>query len=447
MPSSMWGIQGLNLWNILLMFVVLGWISARKREGLRWDMPRHINILLLVYLIVILIGFYRMLTDRSALIDYAILTGKHSPTTAGLLSEHLINCIKWVIPGLLLFDGCRSESRLKLGLIVLLGVYFLLAVQVIKWMPISAVMEGESLDSRSAKILVNEIGYHRVNLSAMLAGASWAIFSTRQMGKNSWQVFLIAGASLIVLFGQSLTGGQAGYATWAGVGLVLCLMRWRRYLLFAPVVVILVLTFVPGAWERMSKGISAETADSNPLIERSMQLQADALRDRGVDLYTVTSGRTVAWPYVIDKIMERPIVGYGREAMKRTGIASFLWQEFQESFPHPHNAYLELLLDNGLLGGFPVLLFYLLVIKCSISLFRDSRNSIFIATGGVALSLVLALMFASIGSQTFYPREGAVGMWCAIGLMLRVHVQRLDLRTASNPDSMTTSEDELWRRI
>ena len=46
------------------------------------------------------------------------------------------------------------------------------------------------------------------------------------------------------------------------------------------------------------------------------------------------------------------------------------------------------------------------------------------AAGGVCLALVLALLIAAIGSQTFYPREGSVGMWAAIGLMLRMSVQR-----------------------
>jgi hypothetical protein len=49
---------------------------------------------------------------------------------------------------------------------------------------------------------------------------------------------------------------------------------------------------------------------------------------------------------------------------------------------------------------------------------------VFVAAGGATLALVLALLVASIGSQTFYPREGAVGMWCVIGLMLRVSLER-----------------------
>jgi hypothetical protein len=54
----------------------------------------------------------------------------------------------------------------------------------------------------------------------------------------------------------------------------------------------------------------------------------------------------------------------------------------------------------------------------------------------------LALLFAAMGSQTFYPREGAVGMWCAIGLMLRVYVQRA--RRQAQPSSQESKKAEQW---
>ena len=60
----------------------------------------------------------------------------------------------------------------------------------------------------------------------------------------------------------------------------------------------------------------------------------------------------------------------------------------------------------------------------SLSLFKDSRSGTFIAAGGVTAALTVALLVAGLGSQTFYPREGSVGMWCAIGLMFRVSVER-----------------------
>jgi O-antigen ligase len=165
-----------------------------------------------------------------------------------------------------------------------------------------------------------------------------------------------------------------------------------------------------------------------------------------LDLYTITAGRNVAWPYVIDKIADSSLTGHGREAMQRTGIATFLWQELGEGFPHPHNAYLQWLLDNGLLGFVPVLAFYVMLLKYSISLFRDDRNPVFISIGGVSLSLILTLLVASVGSQSFYPREGAVGMWCAIGLMLRIFVQRSGLEGGVSSGFVAVSDEELWRR-
>ena len=41
-----------------------------------------------------------------------------------------------------------------------------------------------------------------------------------------------------------------------------------------------------------------------------------------------------------------------------------------------------------------------------------------------ALALLLALLIASFGAQTLYPREGVVGMWAAIGVAMRVSVER-----------------------
>jgi O-antigen ligase len=124
------------------------------------------------------------------------------------------------------------------------------------------------------------------------------------------------------------------------------------------------------------------------------------------------------------KIREAPLLGHGKMAMQRTGITLFLYNEYGEIFPHPHNAYLEMVLDNGLVGFVLVLPFYAVVLARSMSLLRDRRSLVFVAAGGVATALVTALLVGAIGSQTFYPREGSVGMWCAIFLMLRVWVER-----------------------
>lgn len=428
MPKTIMGIQGFNLWNACFAVIFLAWFSSRRREGLSWDMPRNVNILLLLYLIIIIGAFLRIFSPPHRL-SFLDVTSQPVPITMGkLVSEYLINTIKWVLPGILLYDGCRTRSRFLWGLGALLSIYLLLALQVIKWMPFEYAASGADLSRRSLKILTNEIGYHRVNLSMMLAGASWAVFATRPLSKNPIASFLIIVMSFIVVFGQALTGGRAGYATWGMVGAVLCVLRWRKYLILAPLAVLLIVAILPGTVDRFTQGFDEQGLDTNPRVQKIIGQHTD-----GPDWYTITAGRNVAWLFVIPAIRENPIFGYGREAMQRTGIAGYLWDELGESFPHPHNAFLEMLLDNGLIGLSIVLAFYLTVFRYGYSLFRDRCDPICVTIGGVTLALVLALFFAGIGSQSFYPREGSVGMWCAIFLMFRVYVERSHMRGTAGP--------------
>ena len=92
MPRSVMGIQGLNPWNALLLVVLLSWLANRRRERLFWDMPPTVNVLLLAYLAVFLLAFFRMILDRSAMITYGY-------TVKDLISERMINTVKWVVPG------------------------------------------------------------------------------------------------------------------------------------------------------------------------------------------------------------------------------------------------------------------------------------------------------------------------------------------------------------
>jgi hypothetical protein len=103
MPKAIFDIQGLNPWNILFVNVFVAWLIYRRAQGISWDLPRRFNILLLLYLLVILVGFFRAVMDRTNLEGY---------TLGGMVSEYLVNTIKFTLPGLMLFDGCRSVPRL-----------------------------------------------------------------------------------------------------------------------------------------------------------------------------------------------------------------------------------------------------------------------------------------------------------------------------------------------
>jgi len=398
MPKSILGIQGLNLWNVLFVNIAIAWASRRRFEGLKWDMPRPIVVLLLMYMGVILIGILRAAVDRSNIEWYSLKM---------LISEELINTIKWILPGILLFDGCRSRRQAVMALFCLLTLFFLVAVQVVRCMPPEAVLSDSGLIDR-ARIKLNDlVGYSASDISVMLGGACWGIVAALSLIRRKYYKIAVLVGVGVVTFGQALTGGRIGYAAWGATGLLMCLIKWRKYLILAPVVVILLPVIFPGAAQRMLMGFG----------------QTDVAGQATVDEEAVTSGRTLIWPYVINKIGQSPIVGYGRLAMNRTGLVDTIETEHPGTgSAHPHNMYLETILDNGMLGSIPIFVFWAAVVLYAARLFR-SNNRLCSAVGGLSLALTLASLLSGIGGQHFYPQEHTLGIWAAFFLSLRVYIE------------------------
>ncbi|WP_022940395.1 O-antigen ligase family protein [Psychromonas hadalis] len=418
MPKAVGGIPGLNHWNFLFINTVLSWLSNRKKQKLTWDMPRIINTLLLIYSLFIFISVIRYFSDHSGVTELYEAMGRVAPGGISAVNEYLFNCFKWVLPGIIIFDGCRSRKQYNFAVIMLAMMFVLLALQVVKAMKLgSLTMGGDALQIKALKIISDSVGFHRVNVSMMMSGAFWAVFCLKELVTTKYYWLLILPSCLVIFLAMALTGGRTGYGTWAILGIFYCLFKWRKYLLIAPFIVLAITMFAPSSVERLLQGFTPE---------ESIEIAETNFEDGGVDMYSVTSGRVFVWPLVWDSILEAPLFGYGREAMQNTGITLQIKQDYGEgeSFPHPHNAYLQWIQDNGFVGAFPVFLLYLIFVKYSWSLFRDNSEKIYVVTGAVSLALLLAFLIASTGSQTFYPREGAVGMWVAIGLLLRVHVER-----------------------
>jgi O-antigen ligase len=398
MPRTIMGIRGLNVWNVLMFCILVAWAARRRSEGIRWDMPRYLTVLLLAYLVIFLIAFLRMIFDRSVLTAYGYTLGD-------LISERLINSIKWVIPGLLLFDGCRTPRRLKMAIVSICLLYFLLALQVAHYMPIKALWEFGEMEYRMD--LPDTMGLHPTLLGKAFAGGAWATLSASLLLKRKRYKAVAFGGFLVITLGQALVGSRSGFAAWGAAAVTLCAVRWRRYLLAAPIVLIIFFCLLPGPASRLLSGFGQTDV-------------AGGHADK--DEYTITSGRNLIWPYVLDKIGESPIIGHGRDATRRTGVTEAL-QGFvgrSEAVGHAHNAYLDLLLESGLVGLSVVMLFYGIVVFRSVQMFRVRDNPMCAATGGMALAFVVSHLAAGIGSESFFPYEGDLGIWCSIGLVLRV---------------------------
>lgn len=399
MPRGMLGIPGLNFFNLLMANVVIAWWIQRRQEGLVLDFPRPIKIALWLYIGVIIVAFVRMFINPTS---YWVFS------RSDLFVEYFLNSLRFLIPALLFYDGCRHHDRVKMALGTMVLMYFLLAVQVIRYMGFHPDFSGTELSGRASRIVERSIGYDRVDMSMMLSGASWAAIAFSNLIEKKWLKWMVRGGAVVIMFGQALTGGRMGYVTWGAIGLILCVLKWRRLLPLIPVAATAVVMLFPAVAERMTAGFGGQ---SGGIVVHQ-------------DDSEITSGRSVVWPVVIAKIKKAPLFGYGRQGMLRTGLVDYVRDVLEDSFPHPHEAYLEMMLDNGVIGLLCVLPIYLISLKRSAGLFMDRTDIYFEAAGAVAMALVLALLIASFGAQTLYPREGVVGMWAAIGIALRLSVER-----------------------
>ncbi len=405
-PTSFGGIQGLNLWNILFANVFLAWLVTRRRQGLFWDMPRNINVFLVLWLVVILVGWVRMMFSGDRPEDL---------TLANLISERLINTIKWPLLALPLFDGCRTRHHIKLALACILLLFALFAVQLVRYVPPMVILEPGNLRHRGN--IPDDMGISINGAGKMMSGVPWAMLTIMPLLKRRKYRFLMLGACVTSLYVLALTGGRSGFIGCAMTYLLLCVLRWRRYLILLPFLVLIAFFTLPGARAKMLYGFT----------------EVDVTGEKTVDSYKATTGRSVIWPYVISKICESPIFGFGREATRRTDLRERFRDEDRDvDVAHPHNAYLEVLLDNGLIGFVIIVGLHMVIWVYSVRLFVDRGDPLYTAGGGLALALLTGHLVAFMGGQSFYPEVTDVGLWCAIGVMFRLHVERDRLVTKAN---------------
>ena len=305
MPKSIAGIPGLNLWNVLMVNVTLAWLVRRNEQGRAWDMPAGFSRISAAFFIVVFVSTFRLLFDLDGF--HRGLFEAEDAEREGLgqfFNEYILNSIKWLLPAVVLFDGCRSRNEAWLGLASIVGMFFLLALQVINHMPLSAVtMDAGTLSRVSSKLLVSNVGYSRVTISMLLAGASWALLAVLPLATSRKLKIGILAAAGLVAFGQALTGGRMGYITFGAIGFILCLLRWRRFLLVFPVLLLIALSFMPAVRDRMFMGFGSQ---SGPRVSQNSS-------------EVITSGRSEVWPYVIASIAKEPWLGYGRRGMILSG--------------------------------------------------------------------------------------------------------------------------------
>lgn len=432
MPKTVLGIPGFNPWNLLFLNVIGAAFFQIIRDKNSLRLPADVKFFVVYYLAFILIAFFREINDTAGITDFALYMGFQPLTKKDLIVDDVFNTIKYAIPGLLLFYGCDSPKKLKLAIIALMAMYFLIAIQIIKVMPIGYLTDGTALEQRAIRVIDRDIGYYRSDAAIFLGGAAWAMYACQYFFKSKLLRWGCSVASALTILAVALTGGRLGQALFLVIGAVLAWYRWRRLFVLAPIGVLVLVILIPSVHDRFTQGFEYDPDDPH--------FQATESAEEG-KMNSITSGRSIIWPHVIEKIGDAPLFGYGRRAMQRIGLSEWLGVNYNEPFPHPHNAYLQLFLDNGIILSLPILLFHIVVLRKAMRLFRTRDDELALVTGALGVSSLLSFMIGGIGQQSFYPVASSVGMLVAAGLVLRVYSQKF---IAGNVQGIENRSDEEW---
>jgi O-antigen ligase len=190
----------------------------------------------------------------------------------------------------------------------------------------------------------------------MVFGGLVFFFVARSSRQNAWIAW--TGLSLCVAITLASTSKSALVVLVAGVALWLFYraLQWSYTTWGLPVL---------SATLALGSGITALLALNVETILAAM----------GRDL--TLSGRTGLWAAVLDKLWERPWLGYGYGGFwlnSEGGAATDVWLQIGDTVPHGHNGFLDLAVNLGLLGGLAFALSFGVACVRAIRLVRHSQR-------------------------------------------------------------------------
>lgn len=155
------------------------------------------------------------------------------------------------------------------------------------------------------------------------------LLAAMQKDKRPYFFWLSGFISFILLF---LSGSKTALLIFISLMILLPLyraLRWRTTITIPLVIMLIVIggsigAAIVGNWESLLLSLGRDPS---------------------------LSGRTVLWEVALEKIAERPLLGYGFQGFwQPEGEANAVWKVVQYKPPHAHNGYINTALDLGLIG-------------------------------------------------------------------------------------------------
>jgi O-antigen ligase len=400
-PHAMLGITGLNPANLLLLGTLVSYVLQGMFDGsLRRFMPRPLLWLYIVPIIVAgALGSGHVGDIAPGLAKYVIID---FDSAAGYIRDVVVKPLFMVIFALLIGAAVsRSEKPEKFLIPTLISIWVMGAMVVVfVYLSGAALRELASSDSRG---FLSPLGMHANELGRLYEVAyALLLFTWAESKESRLRLALLASMGWAVV-AMVLTFSRGAFLGFIVVNVLFLL--WRRNaktLIFFGLLAAVALFLLPGAvYNRVTSGF-------------------------GSGLDSISAGRIdEIWIPLLPEVLRSPIYG--------NGLGSTLWSEAMHrgagvtiaAVGHPHNAYLQALLDMGIAGLILVCAYFAHVWKGFRALSVDPALSPtlrgFYLGGAAGLA---SLLISYVTDSSLMPRPEQVFLWLAIGMMYGHRIQR-----------------------
>lgn len=290
--------------------------------------------------------------------------------------------------------------------------------------------------------------YTRLSYAGLLLIAlcvAYRHFFLQRRSRRAWLAF--TAFVLLLLYGLVHNYKRTSYAGLVVAAVIVgTLVKNRRYLQHFALCSLVVILVNPAPLIRTfrqltntSEIVSIERAylqtapGENPTVIELAALQArgESVRERVVipdvpasardvilqlPVYVSISHRLLGWVASVAKFGQHPLLGHG------------FWSELFTDAPTPHNFYLKVLTETGLIG---LSLYLLLLARLGGALLRivnqPDQNASLVALSGGLLSAFAGFLVESFGANIFYIFQLMMSFWLLAGVVLAFEPPRRGL--------------------
>ena len=395
-PHAMLGITGLNPLNLLLA----GTLGACLLHGLFDGSIRRFMPHPLLWLYIAPILFAGAMGSRHVRdIAPGFFMGAEQmqfDSAAGYVREAVLKPLLMVAFALLVGAAVRKSGRPERFLLPTVISIWVMSAMVVVLVYLSGVALGDLGSSASRGFLGSALGLHANELGRLYAVAyALLLFTCAESQAPGPRLALLASMGLVVV-SLMLTFSRSAFFGFIVVNLLFLL--WRRsaktLLLLGVLSAVALLALPDAVYERMTTGF-------------------------GEGLNAISAGRIEGlWLPLAPEVLRSPIYG--------SGLRSILWSDAMRAgggvtmiaTTHPHNAYLETLLDMGIAGLVLLGAYFLHVWRGFRQLSVDPALSP--ALRGFyrgAMAGLASFLVAGIADSSLTPKPEQVFLWLAIGMM------------------------------